>query len=148
MTTRGQSQMEAQRPTRSLATPKTTIAIGHWNVRTMLQTGKSAQIAREMDQYGLEILGISECRWNGAGKQKLASGHTIIYSGHEERHEGGVAIMISNQAEKALTEWTLMNEGIVTARFYSRFRKLTIIQVYAPHNEKEDEEKEQFYGYL
>jgi len=148
MTTRGESQREAQRPTRSVVTPKTTLAIGHWNVRTMFQTGKSAQIAKEMDQYGLGILGISECRWNGAGKQKLATGHTIIYSGDEERHERGVAIMMNAQAEKALMEWTPVNERIITARFYSRFRRLTVIQVYAPHNEKEDTEKEQFYGNL
>ena len=34
------------------------------------------------------------------------------------------------------------------ARFYSRYRRITIIQVYAPHNEKEDVDKEQFYQEL
>ena len=33
--------------------------------------GKSAQIAKEMQNYNLDILGISECRWTESGKLKL-----------------------------------------------------------------------------
>ena len=148
MTTLGESLREAQRPTRSLATPNNTLTIGHWNVRTMYRGGAAAQIAREMEGYHLDMLGISECRWTGAGRIKMASGQTIIYSGDEEMHEGGVAIMISQQAVKSLMEWTPVTKRIITARFYSRYRKMTVIQVYAPHNEREEEEKEQFYQEL
>ena len=79
---------------------------------------------------------------------KLASGQTVIYSGDEELHEGGVAIMMSQQVVKSLMEWTPINKRIITARFYTRYRRMTVIQVYAPHNEREDEEKEQFYQEL
>jgi hypothetical protein len=51
---------------------------------------------------------------------KMASGQTLIYSGDEVLHEGGVAIMISQQAEKSLMEWTPVNKRILTARFYSK----------------------------
>ena len=34
--------------------------VGTWNVRTMYQSGKSLQIANEMDRYNIEILGLSE----------------------------------------------------------------------------------------
>ena len=78
MTTMGESLREAQRPTRSLASPKTTLYIGHWNVRTMYRGGAAAQIAREMENYQLDILGISECRWTGAGRMQMVSGQTII----------------------------------------------------------------------
>ena len=148
MTTMGESLREAHRPTRSLASPKTTATIGHWNVRSMYRGGATAQIAREMEEYHLDILGISECRWTGAGRVKLATGQTILYSGDEQIHQGGVAIMISQQAERSLMEWTPINKRIITARFYSKYRRTTIIQVYAPHNEKEDAEKEQFYQEL
>jgi hypothetical protein len=36
-----------------------------------------------MRQYGIEILGVSECRWNGYGSNKLVTGETILYSGHQ-----------------------------------------------------------------
>ena len=86
MTTLGESLREAQRPTRSLANPKTTSTIGHWNVRTMYRGGAAAEIAREMDGYNLDVLGISECRWTKAGKTILGSGQTLIYSGNEVKH--------------------------------------------------------------
>ena len=104
MTTMGESLREAHSPTRSLASPKVTSTIGFWNVRSMYRGGTTAQIAKEMEGYHLDILGISECRWTGAGRMKLVTGETLIYSGDEQVHEGGVAIMISQQAEGSLME--------------------------------------------
>ena len=58
-------------------------------VRTMYETGKAAQVARDMDKYRLEILGLSEVRWTSSGQVNLASGHQLLYSGpsDEERQE-------------------------------------------------------------
>lgn len=102
----------------------------------MYRGGTSAQIAREMKGYQLDILGISECRWTGAEKTRVASAQTVIYSGDEELYKGGVAIMISHSAVKLLIEWTPISYRIITAR-------VTIILVYAPHDKKKEEE--QFY---
>ena len=71
----------------------------------MYEAGKSVKIAKEMERYNLDILGLCETRWTQAGKVKINSGQTIIYSGHEEDnapHTEGVAIMLSKDAEKAL----------------------------------------------
>ena len=138
MTTMGESQREAHRPTKTLVNPKTTFIIGHWNVRTMYRSGAAAEIAREMENYGIDILGISESRWTGAGRMKMSSGQTVIYSGDESLHEGGVAMMISQQAAKSLLEWTPINKRIIMARFYTKIRKMTIIQVYicSPQRER------------
>ena len=65
----------------NLLFPSTATRIGIWNVRTLYETGKSAQATREMDRYGLDILGLSEVRWTGDGEQILASGHVLLYSG-------------------------------------------------------------------
>ncbi|XP_060069976.1 craniofacial development protein 2-like [Ylistrum balloti] len=148
MTMMGESLPETPRPTRSLASPKITFTIGHWNVRTMYRGRATAQIAREMEGYHLDVLGISECRWTGAGRMKLATGQTLVYSGEEELHEEGVAVLISQKAVTSLMEWTPINKRIITVRFYSRSRRIISIQVYSPHNVKEDPEKEQFYQEL
>ena len=63
---------------------------------------------------------------------------TVLYAGDEKVHEGGVAIMMSKRTERALMEWTPVSERIITTRFYSRIRRLLVIQVYAPHNEREE----------
>ena len=75
MTLLCQSRKEDQKPTPSIVNPR----IGNWNVRTMFETRKAGQVAREMKRYNLDILGISECRWRGRGKSKLNTGEAIIY---------------------------------------------------------------------
>lgn len=49
---------------------------------------------------------------------------TALYISDEKVHEGGVAIMICKQTEIGLMEWTQVSKWIITARFYSRFRRL------------------------
>ena len=78
MTTMGQTLREAQRPTNSIITPKDTLVMGHWNVRSLYRGGATAQVAREMEGYKLDILGISECRWTGAGRQRITSRQTVM----------------------------------------------------------------------
>jgi len=62
--------------------PKLETRIGNWNVRTMFETGKAGQVAREMGRYNLNILGISECRWRGSGKLKLNTGQVLRRRGN------------------------------------------------------------------
>ena len=65
-----------------------------------------------------------------------------MYAGDEKVHKGRVAIMTSKRAERTLMEWTPVSKQIITARFYSRFWRLPVIQVYVPHSESGEEEKD------
>lgn len=105
MTPLGQSREDSWELNKSLMTPRTQIRIGNWNVRTMYTAGKSAQVARVMNQMKIQIMGISECRWIGAGRMKLSSGETLLYSGRDDdQHMQGVAIMMTPEATKALID--------------------------------------------
>ena len=105
MASTGQSRKEARRPMESLTKPKQIVNIGNWNVRTMHAIGKTEQVAKVMNEYKIDVLGISKCRWNGCGKMKLTTGETVIFSGREDGiHRSGVAIMMSKFAEEALME--------------------------------------------
>ena len=146
----GQTHKEAGAPI-NLLFPKTLTKIGCWNVRTLYETGRAAQVAMEMDKYQMDILGLSEVRWTTSGKVTLASGHTLIYSGapnEEDEHKYGVALMMTKKAAQCLLEWEPINERILKARFHSKFRKVTIIQCYAPTNLAESDTKDQFYQQL
>lgn len=50
--------------------------------------------------------------------------------------------------EQNLLEWEPISEKLITARFDSKYCKLTIIQCYAPTNEAEDDIKDDFYEQL
>ena len=124
--------------------------IGTWNVRTMYQTGKSVEVAREFKSYQMDILGITETRWIGSGQIRLRTGETVLYSGHEEEnadHTQGVGFMLSARAAKALISWEPAGSRIIPASFRTNKKKinLNIINCYAPTNCKDGTVKEKFY---
>ena len=116
-------------------------------MRTLYYIGKSAQLAREMDKYIIDVMGISECRWMRQGKVKMNTGES--FSGREDNiHRHGVVIMMTKSAEQTLMEWKHISDIVIYARFFSKYVKLSIIQVYAPTKEANVDDKENFYEQL
>ena len=81
---------------------------------------------------------------NAILRNHLNTGEVIIYSGEENIHQGGVAIMMSQQTARCLMEWTPENSRIIRARFHSKYRKLTLIHAYSPTNDASIESKDDF----
>ena len=142
----GTSQQEARQGMNCLLSTKHLTRVGSWNVRTLYESSKLRQVLKEMERYKLDILGISECRWTGSGKM-TSQGHTVLYSGRNE-HTAGVAIIISKKNKKSLLEWNPIDDRIITARFNSKYTKITVIQCYAPTNPSPVEDKDRFYEVL
>ena len=102
-----------------------------------------------MTNYKVEIMCVNEARWTDSGRRILASGHTIFHSGRTDNiHRGGVAVIVMRKVEKTLLEWKPVNDRLMKVRFNSKFAKLTIIACYAPTEEAEEEEKDEFYEQL
>ena len=140
---------EAMSSRRSFLGPKSMVRLATWNVRTMFETGKTAQVTKEIVRYDLDILGVSECRWTGAGRKKTRDGFTtFFFSGKENARVNGVALIMNRSTEKTLIEWEPLSNRIIRARYHSKYYKLSILQCYAPTNEAEDEVKDDWYEQL
>ena len=83
-------------------------------------------------------------RWTGSEKIKKKD-TKILYSAPEELHQKGVGIILNEEAEKALIRWKLSYNCIITVRFQFKHTKSTVVVLYAPIEEAEEEEKNNFY---
>lgn len=106
MNASGGSRKEATVRKREVLNAKYKTKIGFWNVRTMYDTGKLAQVTAEMRRYNYHTLGISESRSTGSGRLKTSTGGTVPYSGRDDnQHCEGVAIILKKGVKKCLPEW-------------------------------------------
>ena len=103
----------------------------------------------EFDNYSLDFLGLCETRWTNSDKKLLQSGHMFLYSGRgDDIHEQGVGLLVSKKVSKSLLEWQPLGPRFLKARFNSKFAKLTVVTCYAPTEEADDADKEEFYEQL
>lgn len=79
-------------------------------------------------QYPLDILGVSESIWIGAGKMKTATGEIVHYSGRDDtQHLEGVAIILKKGMEISLMEWRPEKNRLMKARKRGKYTNITII---------------------
>lgn len=128
----------------NLLSSRQPVNIATWNIRPMYQAGKTSVIAEEMRRYKISVLGLCVTRWIQTGEVELASGESILYSGHPDEkapHTEGVAFMLSKEAQRSLISWETINSRIITARFQTTQNriKLQVIQCYAPTNNANEE---------
>ena len=117
-----ESWKEAARLT-PLLTPRTITRLVTWNIRTMYETGKTIQLARETNNYKIGVLGLNETRWLQSGQHRLSSGEQLLYSGHIEDgspHTEGVDLMLVPEAHAALIGWEPVNSRIITAKLTTK----------------------------
>ena len=119
MTSCQESREEAATLTTLLTTRKT-LNIGTWNIRTMFESGKALQIAREMHNYNLVLERLCETRWMQSGQLRLTTGEMVLYSEHEESSAPcteGVALLLTEETRKALIGWEARGRRFITESF-------------------------------
>ena len=123
--------------------PCAPMSIGTWNVRTMGQKGKLENVKREMDRYGLSVLGLSEVRWKGEGDFE-SDGVRVIYSGGSESQRG-VAILLDKETAKRVISMKQCSDRLMMVKVRARPMDLVIIKVYMPTTDHDEEEVDKLY---
>jgi len=122
--------------------------IGTWNVRTMLKPSKIEEISQQMINGKLDILGISETRWQGNGEYYIKNDLRIIHSGGEKRGSKGVAIILRGKWKNNVLNTFHVNERIIMIKLQAQPTDMYIIQVYFSTTICEEEEIEIMYQQL
>lgn len=128
--------------------PKDGVTIGTWNVRTLYARGKTKELTHELNSYRWDILGLAEVRWTGFDETITDDGHKIWCSGYYQKHQHGVAFIVNKSRLNSIISCTPISNRIITMRMSAKPQNITIIQVYAPTSDYEDEVVEEFYEKL
>ena len=136
-------------PDRQCATVgiKKIIRFETWNVRNLYQAGKVENFEIEMDRLNVNIMRVREyqvceTRWLGAGKI-TSNEHLFIFSG--EHHERGVGIIYNKQIANCNLSYWLVSERVLCVRQSGKPLNISLIQVYAPTTDADDDEMGKFY---
>ena len=119
-----------------------------WKVRTMLVPGRMIEVANEMQKAGVNILALQEVRW--VGQERIdKKDFTMFYSEPKTRTgQGGTGFIIDSVTRKSLIYFEPINERMCKLRLRSKLRNVSLITVYAPTEESNEEEKTKFYSQL
>ncbi|XP_042886502.1 craniofacial development protein 2-like [Penaeus japonicus] len=119
---------------------------GTWNINTLYQPGKYENIKQEFGRLKVDIMGLSEVRWEGTG---IISDKdiTFIYSGGET-HQRGVGVMMTANAAKSIAGYWAISDRIILVKLTGKQIDVNLIQVYAPTCDYTDEDIENFYESL
>ena len=100
-------------------------------------------VSDKMARVNVDILGISELKWTGMGEFN-SDDHYIYYCGQESLRRNGVAIIVNERVQNAVLGCNLKNDRMISAHFQGKPFNSMVIQVYAPTNNAEEAEVEQF----
>ena len=108
-----------------------------------MNQGKLEVVKQEMARVNIDILGISELKWNRMG-EFILDDHYIYYCWQEFIKRSGVDL--SQQKSLKCSTWVQsQNDRMISVHFEDKAFNFTVIQVCAPTTNAEDE---QFYDNL
>ena len=96
------------------------------NAGTLHKLGKLENLLKEQKRLKVNIFGISEMRWTGAGTVKKDD-YTMIYSGGTKHMYGG-GISIDKTTAKSIAEFQVLPACVVLVKFHESSLDLAIIQ--------------------
>ncbi|CAI5450387.1 unnamed protein product [Caenorhabditis angaria] len=120
------------------------IRIASLNVGTM--TGRSLEIAQELEKRSIDIAAVQETRWKGSKSRDIGHGYKLIY--HGATAHNGVGIIISDKLRDCVAEVDRISDRIISVELDIDDQNLKIYSVYAPQTGCPETEKDIFWNQL
>ena len=122
------------------------LQLNSWNVRTLSGPGALSALVLELRHYKCNITAIQETKW--IGQHVFECQRFTVYSSGGTRGNYGTGFIVDPKWAKHVSDWKPINERICVLRVKGKFFNYSIINVYAPHNERPEDEKDSFYRKL
>lgn len=128
--------------------------IGTWNVHSLGKPGKLANVTKEMERMGVGIMGVAETCWCGdvtfttqLPESEGGAKYRVFISGGEKRRRG-VGLVVKEEMAKSILMWEPISDRITIMRLKMAPINMLVAQIYAPCEDADEEEKDQFYERL
>ena len=109
-----------------------------------MSESKLEVVKQEMARVNISILAIRELKWTGMGEFN-ADGHYIYYCGQESLRRNGEVPIVNKRVQNAVLGCSLKDDRMISVHFQGKPFNITVLQVYAPTSNTEEDETEQFY---
>ena len=109
-----------------------------------MNQGNLEVVKQVMPRVNIDILGISELKWNGMGELN-SDDHYIYYSGQKSLRRNGVAIIVNKRVQNAVLGCNPQNDRMISVHFQGKAFNIMLIQAYASNSNSEEAEVGRFY---
>jgi len=119
--------------------------VAAWNVRSL--GNKESELVEEIKFKGINVvISVTKKKLKGT---KMLGKYTMLYSGvsHKTRAQSDVALIIDQKWTSQITNYSFVNDHIITVRLKTNRGHITITGVYAPEEGREEETR-RFYKQL
>ena len=110
----------------------------------MLAPGKMQEVATEILRYQINIAALQELRWKEQGEIDKGD-FVLLYSGEPTQGKNGVGFIVDKKHKNNILDFKPINSRIAYIQIRAKPNNITIINIYAPTEDAEDEKKDEFY---
>ena len=109
------------------------LRIGAWNVRTLLQAGKLENLKEEMRRNKVDVMGISEVRWEQS-VELMSDEFRMFYSSGDAKGNHGVGVVLGPRARDKVKSVRYVYNRVIVVRLQGKKVNLVIVQTYMPNS--------------
>lgn len=117
-----------------------------WNVRTLFKPGALEELKEVAKTYKIDLIALQEIRWPNSGF--LEQRNYSLYHSAATNGMLGTGFLISNRLRNNIIDFKPISDRMSMIRLKGQFYNITIINVHAPSEDKDDNTKNTFYNKL
>jgi exonuclease III len=116
------------------------------NLRSLFTRGALQCTLDDLKKYKIQIAAVQETRWIDSGIHAMRT-HCFYFSGNSNnKHEFGTGFIVDKSIDHAVIGFVPINKYMCTLRLKTNKFKVTLLNVHAPTETKEDGIKDAFYA--
>jgi exonuclease III len=117
------------------------------NVRSLYRIGSLKTVARELQKYKLDLVGVQEVRWEKGGTERAEDCTFFLGQGNGD-HQLGTGCLIHKRIVSAVRRVEFISDRMSYIILIGRRCNIIVLNVHAPCEDKGDDVKDSFYEEL